>query len=172
MTKLEVPLESIRSAFQGVIPSPVATASASGEPHSTYLSIVWYLDEERIALSIQFMGTTLVNMRENPQVVMRVVDPDTITEYEIRAVHLRSETSGPTFEVMRTQLGAIAEQSGVRMPSFFGYLFRYALVFLLPTFIIVSFILPKAPPAELPAGVETPAAHVETVPPAPHETDH
>ena len=114
MTALDVQLQSIRSAFQGVIPSPIATASASGEPHSTYLSIVWYVDEERIALSNQFMGTTLANMRENPQVVVRVIDPATMTEYEIRAVHLRSETSGPTFEAMRTQLGAVAEQSGMQ----------------------------------------------------------
>lgn len=114
MTTLDVPLESIRPAFQGVIPSPIATASASGEPHSTYLSIVWYVDEERIALSNQFMGTTVANMRENPQVVVRVVDPSTMTEYEIRAVHLRSETSGPTFEAMRTQLAAVAEQSGMQ----------------------------------------------------------
>lgn len=114
MSRLDVPLESIRSAFQGVIPSPVATASAAGEPHSTYLSIVWYVDEERIALSNQFMGTTVANMRENPEVVLRVVEPATITEYEIAALHLHSETSGPVFEAMRAQLAAVAEQSGMQ----------------------------------------------------------
>ena len=58
---LEVPLGSIRAAFQGVIPSPVATASADGEPHSTYLSIVWYVDEERIAgLGIEIVDLGLV----------------------------------------------------------------------------------------------------------------
>jgi adenylate cyclase len=110
---LEVPLGSIRSAFQGVIPSPVATASADGQPHSTYLSIVWYVDEERIALSNQFMNTTARNMRENPHVVVRVVDPGTMEEYEITAVHVRSEASGPTFEAMRTQLEAVAAQTGM-----------------------------------------------------------
>jgi adenylate cyclase len=110
---LEVPLGSIRAAFQGVIPSPVATASADGEPHSTYLSIVWYVDEERIALSNQFMNTTARNMRENPHVVVRVVDPRTMEEYEITAERLHSEASGPTFEAMRTQLEAIAAQTGM-----------------------------------------------------------
>jgi adenylate cyclase len=114
VTRLDVPLESIRSAFQGVIPSPVATASAAGEPHSTYLSIVWYVDEERIALSNQFMGTTVTNLRENPEVVLRVVDPASVTEYEIAALHLHSETSGPVFEAMRTQLEVVAEQSGMQ----------------------------------------------------------
>ena len=109
----EVPLGSIRAAFQGVIPSPVATASADGEPHSTYLSIVWYVDEERIALSNQFMSTTARNMRENPHVVVRVVDPTTMEEYEITAERLHSEASGPTFESMRTQLEAIAAHTGM-----------------------------------------------------------
>lgn len=110
---LEVPLGSIRAAFQGVIPSPVATASADGEPHSTYLSIVWYVDEERIALSNQFMNVTARNMRENPNVVVRVVDPTTMEEYEITAERLLSEASGPTFEAMRTQLEAVAAQTGM-----------------------------------------------------------
>jgi adenylate cyclase len=110
---LEVPLGSIRGAFQGVIPSPVATASADGRPHSTYLSIVWYVDEGRLALSNQFMNTTARNMRENPHVVVRVVDPDSMEEYEITAEFLHSEASGPTFQAMRTQLEAIAAQTGM-----------------------------------------------------------
>ena len=110
---LEVPLDSIRGAFQGVIPSPVATASVDGHPHSTYLSIVWYVDEDRIALSNQFMKVTATNMWENPHVVVRVVDPAVMEEYEITAEHLRSEASGPTFEAMRTQLEGIAAQTGM-----------------------------------------------------------
>jgi Na+/H+ antiporter NhaD/arsenite permease-like protein len=35
---------------------------------------------------------------------------------------------------------SIAEENGVRMPSFFGYLLRYAFVFLIPTFVLVTFI--------------------------------
>ncbi len=41
--------------------------------------------------------------------------------------------NGPNFMVR-----AIAEQSGIRMPSFFGYIFRYAIPFLLPIFFLVS----------------------------------
>ncbi len=36
---------------------------------------------------------------------------------------------------------AIAEQSGVKMPSFFGYVFRYSAVVLLPVFYIVARIV-------------------------------
>ena len=35
---------------------------------------------------------------------------------------------------------SIAEESGTPMPSFFGYIIKYALVFLVPIFVIVSFI--------------------------------
>jgi Na+/H+ antiporter NhaD/arsenite permease-like protein len=35
---------------------------------------------------------------------------------------------------------SIAEQSGVKMPSFFGYFFKYALPVLVPLFVIVTFI--------------------------------
>jgi len=35
---------------------------------------------------------------------------------------------------------AIAEESGVRMPSFFGYVFRYTLPILVPTFLLVTWV--------------------------------
>ena len=41
--------------------------------------------------------------------------------------------NGPNFMVR-----AIAEQSGVRMPSFFGYIFKYSIPILLPVFFVVS----------------------------------
>jgi len=41
--------------------------------------------------------------------------------------------NGPNFMVK-----AIAEQSGVKMPSFFGYMFKYSLPILVPVFIIVT----------------------------------
>lgn len=112
MSALEVPLDSIRPAFQGIIPSPIATASAQGIPNSTYLSIIWYIDEERVALSNQFLRKTAANLRENPLVALRVIDPTTMAEYELDATFLRSESSGELFEAVRAQLEAVAAQSG------------------------------------------------------------
>ena len=43
--------------------------------------------------------------------------------------------NGPNFMVK-----AIAEESGMRMPSFFGYMFKFSLVVLLPIYIIVQLI--------------------------------
>ncbi|MEQ8215307.1 MAG: sodium:proton antiporter, partial [Smithellaceae bacterium] len=35
---------------------------------------------------------------------------------------------------------SIAEEAGVNMPSFFGYMFKYSIPVLIPVFIIVTFI--------------------------------
>lgn len=112
MTDLAVALESILPAFQGQIPTPIATASADGTPNCTYLSIVWYIDEERIAISNQFLGKTAKNLRENPLLTMRLIDPTSMIEYELDATYLRSETSGEVFAAVRAQLEAVAVQSG------------------------------------------------------------
>ena len=43
--------------------------------------------------------------------------------------------NGPNFMVK-----AIAEESGIKMPSFFGYVLKFSLVVLLPIYIIVQLI--------------------------------
>ena len=43
--------------------------------------------------------------------------------------------NGPNFMVK-----AIAEQEGVKMPSFFGYMLKFSLIILLPVFVIVQLI--------------------------------
>jgi hypothetical protein len=35
---------------------------------------------------------------------------------------------------------SIAEESGVEMPSFFGYILRYVIPFLLPVFLIATWL--------------------------------
>jgi hypothetical protein len=35
---------------------------------------------------------------------------------------------------------SIAEEAGVAMPSFFGYMFKYSIPFLVLSFIIVTFV--------------------------------
>jgi Na+/H+ antiporter NhaD/arsenite permease-like protein len=43
--------------------------------------------------------------------------------------------NGPNFMVK-----AVAENDGVRMPSFFGYIFKFSLIVLLPTYILVALV--------------------------------
>jgi Na+/H+ antiporter NhaD/arsenite permease-like protein len=62
----------------------------------------------------------------------------TLTAVSAGAVFMGANTyigNAPNFMVK-----SIAEEQGVPMPTFFGYLIKYALVFLVPTFVAVTFI--------------------------------
>jgi len=76
MSELSVPLEEIARCLQGVIPSWLATCSADGVPNVTILSIVHYVDEERVALTRQFFNKTTANLDANPWAQVIVVDPN------------------------------------------------------------------------------------------------
>ncbi len=43
--------------------------------------------------------------------------------------------NGPNFMVK-----AIAESEGIQMPSFFGYMYRFSLIILLPLFVVIGFL--------------------------------
>jgi len=113
VSNLQIPLESISGAFRGDVPSAIATCSSDGIPNVAYLSIVLHLDEERVALSNQFMSKTLANLHENPRAAIRVIDPATMDEYDLDVRHVRSEASGELFDSMRAQLEALAAQIGM-----------------------------------------------------------
>ena len=113
MSPPDVPLRSILPAFQGVIPSPVATVSPDGTPNITYVSVVRFLDDDRIAFSNQFLGKTADNLGANPSLTIRVVDPEALLDYDLDATWLRSERSGELFDSMRAQIDAIADQTGI-----------------------------------------------------------
>ncbi len=74
MSELAVALEDIARCFQGVIPSWIATCSADGMPNVTVLTIVPYVDEERVVLACQFFNKTSANLDVNPWA--QVSDPD------------------------------------------------------------------------------------------------
>jgi adenylate cyclase len=114
VTSPDVALRSIMPAFEEVIPATIATASADGTPNITYISVARFLDEERIAISNQFFGKTTSNLGANPFLAVRVVDPETLLEYELDATRLRSERTGELFDSMRVQIDAIADQTGMR----------------------------------------------------------
>ena len=74
-----------------------------------------------------------------------VINAAYLTAISLGAVFMGAMTyigNGPNFMVK-----AIAEQTGLKMPSFFGYMFKYSLPFLIPVFIIIMllFLLPCSP---------------------------
>jgi hypothetical protein len=103
-----VRLEDIGACLQGVIPSPFGTCSADGTPNVTYMSIVRYVDPERVALSRQFFNKSRANLDANPASQVWVVDPETGQEYVLDLTYLHTESEGPVFEAMRAGLEAVA----------------------------------------------------------------
>lgn len=64
------------------------------------------------------------------------------------AVYLKAISTGAVFFGACSYIGnapnfmvrSISEEAGTPMPSFFGYLLRYSLIFLIPTFVVVNLI--------------------------------
>jgi len=65
-----------------------------------------------------------------------------------KAIYLAAISSGSVFFGACSYIGnapnfmvrSIASEAGTTMPSFFGYILKYSLVFLIPTFVIVTFV--------------------------------
>jgi len=110
---LTVPLESIASCFEGIIPSTICSCSRGGTPNLTYLSIVHLLDTRHVGLSYQFFNKTRTNILENPRAQVLVVSPEASEQYRLDLQYVRTETEGPSFERMKIRLDAVASQSGM-----------------------------------------------------------
>lgn len=95
------------------MPSTIASCSPHGVPNVSYLSIVRRIDSERIAVTNQFFSKTTAKVRDNPHVVVRVLHPEDMAQYDLEASYLHSESSGDLFESVRVQLDAIAAQTGM-----------------------------------------------------------
>jgi len=110
---LGVPLDSIASCFEGVIPASMCSCSREGLPNVTFLSIVHRMDENHVGLSFQFFNKTRKNIHENPRAQLIVVTPGTADQYRLDLRYLRTETDGPGFDRMRARLEAVASQTGM-----------------------------------------------------------
>jgi len=113
VSELSVPLESIMPCLQGVIPSWVTTCSAEGVPNASIVSIVHYVDSERVALTRQFMNKTRINLDANPQAQVIVVSPANGDQYALDLHYLRTESEGPIFDAVEANLDAIASMTGM-----------------------------------------------------------
>lgn len=111
---MTIPLESLASCFQGLIPATLYTCSRDGIPNCALLSHVEYVDPRHVALSFQFFNKSRRNIAENPQALVRIYDPDTMQAYRLRLRYIRSETSGPIFDAMEPRIEAIASYSGLK----------------------------------------------------------
>jgi len=107
-------LEQMTPCFQGLLPSMFFTCAKDGTPNAAFLSHVDYVDATHVALSFQFFNKSRRNVAENPQAMIRVIDPDTNQGYMMRLKFERSETSGPLFDRMFLRIEAIASYAGLK----------------------------------------------------------
>jgi hypothetical protein len=113
VSELSVPLESIKGCLQGVMPSWVTTCSADGVPNASIVSIIHYVDAERVAVTRQFMNKSRLNLDANPQAQVVVVDPPTGDQYVLDLRYLHTESEGPIFDAVEANLDAIASMTGM-----------------------------------------------------------
>ncbi len=112
--QMSLGLEQLASCFQGIIPAMLFTSAKDGTPNAAFLSHVEYVDAEHVALSFQFFNKSRRNIAENPQALVRVIDPDTQQGWSLRLRYERSETSGPLFDRMYLRIEAIASYCGLK----------------------------------------------------------
>ena len=100
-------------ALQGMFPSWITSCSSKGEPNTTVISQIWYVDENHVALSFQFFNKTKKNISENPNAYATISDPTTLKQYNMELIFDHSETEGDLFDEMDMKLQAIASMTGM-----------------------------------------------------------
>ena len=104
----------IERCFAGAIPAVLCTASADGVPNVTFISKAIRVDDERIAVSNQFMSKTARNLAANPLASLLLVDPVTSDEFRLSLVYERTERRGHVFERLRHDVDVVAELAGMQ----------------------------------------------------------
>jgi predicted pyridoxine 5'-phosphate oxidase superfamily flavin-nucleotide-binding protein len=110
----EVALADIARCFDGVAPSSIASCSADGEPNVCYVSQLYLVDEEHVAVSNQFLNKTQRNVDENPHLAALVVDPQIGAQYTLHLTLERREVSGTLFDQLAASIESIASLTGMQ----------------------------------------------------------
>lgn len=110
---MKLDLAAISRCLHGVLPSMIATVGADGTPNVTYISHVYSVDGNHVALSCQFFNKTRLNLAEVPYANVQLFDPVTFEVYRMDLRYVRSEYEGPLFERMRERLDTIASHTGM-----------------------------------------------------------
>ena len=77
MSDASIRLSTLYACFHGIVPGVVATCDGDGMPNISYLSQVYLVDENHVALSCQFFNKTRQNLDVNPLAALELYDPMT-----------------------------------------------------------------------------------------------
>ena len=105
--------EEMKIAMKGIIPSTMSTCNLEGVPNISYISQLYYVDENHVAISNQFFNKTIRNIRVNPLACVNIVSPEDFSMWVLDLKYSHSETESDLFEQMEMQLEAIASMQGM-----------------------------------------------------------
>ena len=105
--------ENMKAAMQGIIPSAIVTCAMDGTPNVSYISQVYYIDDDHVALSHQFFNKSIRNFLENPRACVEIVNPENGSMWKLDLLHSHGETEGDLYDQMSAQLEAIASMTGM-----------------------------------------------------------
>lgn len=105
--------EEIVSGLQGALPSALATVDKDGTPNVSYISQVFYVDSNHVALSNQFFNKSMRNIKSTGIGTVNVIRPDNLKSWYIKLKYKETKTSGELFDNMSMQLEAIASMIGM-----------------------------------------------------------
>lgn len=105
--------EEMIPALQGAIPSVIATVDDHGTPNVSYISQIYFVDENHLAISNQFFSKSIHNIKANGKATVNIVRPDNLKSWYIKLKYSYTQTEGDLFESMKMQLEAIASMSGM-----------------------------------------------------------
>jgi predicted pyridoxine 5'-phosphate oxidase superfamily flavin-nucleotide-binding protein len=105
--------KEMKSSMMGLIPTCVSTANDQGEPNVTFISQVWYIDDEHLAVSCQFFNKTTRNVRVNPHASVMTTCPNSYAVWRVNAMYMESQTEGALYDEMSDQLAVIASMAGM-----------------------------------------------------------
>lgn len=106
--------EDLLPTLQGAIPSAVATADNDGVPNVSYLSQVYFVDNNHVAISNQFLNKSIRNILQNGHATAVVIHPATLKRYRFYMEHRETKTEGELFDNMASQLEVIASMMGMQ----------------------------------------------------------
>ena len=95
------------------LPSALATVDEAGVPNISYISQVFYVDENHVALSNQFFNKSMRNISGNGIATVNIIKPDNLKSWYLELKYIESRTDGELFDNMIMQLEAIASMMGM-----------------------------------------------------------
>ena len=105
--------EEMKIAMKGIVPSTMSTCNLEGVPNISYISQLYYVDQNHVAISNQFFNKTIRNIQENPLACVNIVSPEDFSMWVLDLKYSHSETESDLFEQMEMQLEAIASMQGM-----------------------------------------------------------